>query len=209
MNLSPRDLRFRDRQRERERVRKRKPTKKAPVKLRKLEGATYSFDKMTVKFDGFTLPAIDGELSGSRSIAEVVRKRLLEQTRERFGFEWRPLVETPPPLPVSEQLKLLPFRFDVHHFEDTGANVVLQAKVHDVTGKGNDFITFTLPISPSLRGQARAMRVRKLLAWALLHELNECLRFDDGTPVVEPHPERYTGARNHPDMERMGREARR
>jgi hypothetical protein len=175
---SPREIRWREAQRERERARKRKL--KAKKTSASSQSAVIHFNDTAVPLGKFTFSIAEYE-AVSYSIAKF---------------------SAPDPLPVSEQLQLMPLRFEVTHFRDTGSNVILQAKVHDVSGS-HDSITFTLPIVSDLRGKARAMRVRKLLAWALMHELNECLRYQDGTPVIDPHPERGTW-RAHPDIERMG-----
>lgn len=121
----------------------------------------------------------------------------------------------PPPWPVNEHVQLLPFRLEILRATDEGNMVHVITRVQstdphvvfDETGT----LDFRLPISPTLAGEKRTKKIRRLLAFILMHELNECLRYADGTPVVEPHPERhgtYGEFGGHPEIDHMTSEAR-
>lgn len=89
---------------------------------------------------------------------------------------------------VNDDLVLHPFSIKIVKLQDIGHRVIIQSEVHAAeTGDLID-LTFSVGISPQIVGEERAMLIRGVLRKAVLHEVDECLRYLDGEPVKEPHP---------------------
>ena len=125
----------------------------------------------------------------------------------------RPEVQriAPPNADVVDALFMRRFSFEIQSVTDRGDILAIESFVEDRNGHGRMPLTFTLRISRALRGRHRALRIRRMILWALMHELDECLSYADGTPVVDPHPEHrdYRTQGVHPAVRRMDREAER
>jgi hypothetical protein len=116
----------------------------------------------------------------------------------------------PPGADYVDTLCLRHFSFDVQRVTDQGNHLIIESLVEDREGYGKMPLTFTLRISSALKGRRRALRIRRLILWALMHELDECLSYADGTPVMDPHPEQRDWQAHrgvHPAVARMSREA--
>jgi len=107
----------------------------------------------------------------------------------------------------ADDLVLRPLRFEVEDVVDRGDKIDIVTWVLDRRDGERLRLTFALPINPQLEGRRRARRIRSLILKALVHELDECLDYSDGTPVVDPHPERRTGDYAPPFVDRAQREA--
>jgi len=123
----------------------------------------------------------------------------------------RPAVQeiAPPGADAVDVLHMRRFCFEIRRVTDNGDLLVIETLVEDRNGQGRMPLTFSLRISHALQGRARALRIRRLVLWAMMHELDEVLSYADGTPIVDPHPEHrdYRSGGVHPAVQRMSREA--
>jgi len=77
----------------------------------------------------------------------------------------------------------------IRRIRDLGHRITIESEVYAAeTGELID-LTFSTGVPPEVVGKERAKIVRHALRQAVLHEVDECLRYLDGEAVCDPHPD--------------------
>lgn len=106
-------------------------------------------------------------------------------------FSWSSL-KVPQKIQINSDLVLHPFQITIYKVQDLGNRILVKGSAFDIkTGALLPLETSqSMPtdIDYQQHPGLRTKLIRRALLEYLEHEMNECLRFTDGTPVKEPHP---------------------
>ena len=94
-------------------------------------------------------------------------------------------------LSINDDLELRPFSLTIRSVQDKGHRVIVTADVVDSEIAEHEEVfqlTFSVALPVIQSPERRALAIRSVLAKCVMHEVNECLFWKDGTRVVEPHP---------------------
>ena len=86
-------------------------------------------------------------------------------------------------------LVLKPFSVNIRRVADRGSQMSIDTLVQCVEGRGEIPIEFAFPPPMRRDPRERAHEIKHAIMQMLEHEVDECLRFVDGTHVTNPHPE--------------------